>query len=82
MAEVVRAKAAAGGRGRDQDRRHRPDSQVLATAGFEPGGRHEFAAEHRWSLPELAGHIRSTSFLPASLSIADGAFAEGRIQAQ
>jgi hypothetical protein len=30
-------------------------------------GRHEFAIEHRWSLLELAGHIRSTSFLPAAL---------------
>lgn len=53
--------------GWDQVRRRRPDSQVLADAGFEPGGRHEYAVEHRWSLPELAGHIRSTSFLPASV---------------
>ena len=48
-------------------RRRRPDPPVLSGAGFEPGGRHEFAVEHRWSLPELAGHIRSTSFLPASV---------------
>ena len=27
----------------------------------------EFPTEHRWSLPELAGFIRSTSFLPASV---------------
>jgi SAM-dependent methyltransferase len=59
--------------GWDQDRRHRPDSQVLAAAGFEPGGRHEFTVEHRWSLPELAGHIRSTSFLPASVLGGHGA---------
>jgi len=48
-------------------RQRRPDPQVLSGAGFEPGGRHEFAVEHRWSLPQLAGHIRSTSFLPASV---------------
>jgi hypothetical protein len=30
-------------------------------------GRHEFAVEHRWSLAELAGYVRSTSFLPASV---------------
>jgi len=59
--------------GWDQDRRHRPDWQVLAAAGFEPGGRHEFTVEHRWSLPELAGHIRSTSFLPASVLGGHGA---------
>jgi SAM-dependent methyltransferase len=51
--------------GWDLGRQRRPDPQVLSGAGFEPGGRHEFAVEHRWSLPELAGHIRSTSFLPA-----------------
>lgn len=53
--------------GWDADRRRRPDSQVLSGAGFEPGGRCEFTVGHRWSLPELAGHIRSTSFLPASV---------------
>jgi hypothetical protein len=34
---------------------------------FEVAGHHEFTAGHRWSLPELAGFIRSTSFLPASV---------------
>jgi SAM-dependent methyltransferase len=53
--------------GWELDRQRHPDPQVLSGAGFEPGGRHEFAVEHRWSLPELAGHIRSTSFLPASV---------------
>src|SRR5512142_1629001 len=53
--------------GWDLGRQRRPDPQVLSAAGFEPGGRHEFAVEHRWSLPELAGNIRSTSFLPASV---------------
>ncbi len=50
--------------GWDLGRQRRPDPQGLSGAGFEPAGRHEFAVEHRWSLPELAGHIRSTSFLP------------------
>ena len=47
--------------------RRRPDHQVLSGAGFEVAGRYEFTAGHRWSLPELAGYIRSTSFLPASV---------------
>jgi hypothetical protein len=53
--------------GWDLPRQRRPDLQVLAAAGFEVAGRREFTAEHRWSLPELAGLIRSTSFLPASV---------------
>jgi SAM-dependent methyltransferase len=53
--------------GWDLARQRRPDPQVLSGAGFEPAGRREFAVEHRWSLPELAGHIRSTSFLPAAV---------------
>jgi SAM-dependent methyltransferase len=64
--------AALGAKGRipagwDLVRQRRPDTQVLSDAGFELAGRHEFAAEHRWSVPELAGFIRSTSFLPASV---------------
>jgi len=53
--------------GWDLARQRRPDPQVLSDAGFEVAGHHEFAIEHRWSLPELAGYIRSTSFLPASV---------------
>ncbi|MET9463042.1 hypothetical protein ABZY05_50185 [Streptomyces canus] len=30
-------------------------------------GRHEFSVEYHWKIPELAGHIRSTSFLPPSV---------------
>ena len=30
-------------------------------------GPRQFAIEHRWTLPELAGLIRSTSFLPAAV---------------
>jgi SAM-dependent methyltransferase len=51
----------------DEPRRLRPDHQVLAEAGFALAGRREFAVEHQWRLPELAGFIRSTSFLPASV---------------
>jgi SAM-dependent methyltransferase len=51
----------------DEPRRRRPDLQVLADAGFGEAVHQEFAAEHRWRLPELAGYIRSTSFLPASV---------------
>jgi len=47
--------------------RRRPDAQVLSEAGFEMAGRHEFRVEHRWSLAELAGWVRSTSFLPPSV---------------
>jgi hypothetical protein len=49
----------------EDSRRRRPDHQVLSEAGFEVAGRREFAAGHRWSLPELAGYVRSTSSLPA-----------------
>jgi SAM-dependent methyltransferase len=51
----------------DAARRSRPDTRVLAEAGFEVVGRSEFSREHRWSLLELAGLVRSTSFLPASV---------------
>jgi SAM-dependent methyltransferase len=53
--------------GWDLVRRRRPDHQVLSDAGFEVGRRREFTARHHWSLPELAGYIRSTSFLPAAI---------------
>ena len=51
--------------GWEEARAHRPDSEVLSDAGFELAGHHEFAVEYRWTLPELAGLVRSTSFLPA-----------------
>ena len=53
--------------GWEQAQLRRPDSQVLSDAGFELAGTHEFDIEHRWTLPELAGLIRSTSFLPAAV---------------
>ncbi|MGB6453641.1 MAG: methyltransferase domain-containing protein [Streptosporangiaceae bacterium] len=53
--------------GWDLPRKRRPDLQVLADAGFAVAERRQFAVEHRWSLPELAGYVRSTSFLPAAV---------------
>jgi len=53
--------------GWDVARQRRPDAQVLSDAGFEPAAGREFAVGHRWGLPELAGLIRSTSFLPAGV---------------
>jgi hypothetical protein len=48
-------------------RERRPDSRVLSDAGFQLAGSRQFAIEHRWTVPELAGFIRSTSFLPAAV---------------
>jgi SAM-dependent methyltransferase len=71
-ATLDRWRAALGVTGRvpanwDEPRRQRPDHQVLAEAGLAVAGHREFALEHRWRLPELAGFIRSTSFLPAAV---------------
>lgn len=43
----------------------KPDQAVLVEAGFAFIGRHEFEVEHRWTVPELAGLVYSTSFLAA-----------------
>jgi SAM-dependent methyltransferase len=53
--------------GWERTRQQDPDREVLSRAGFEPAGRHEFSVEHHWTIRELAGHIRSTSFLPPSV---------------
>jgi len=53
--------------GWDLARQRRPDSQVLSDAGFGLARHDELAIEHRWTLAELAGFIRSTSFLPAKV---------------
>src|SRR5579859_284593 len=53
--------------GWEQARQRRPDAQVLSDAGFELAGQYEFTVGHRWSLAEIAGYIRSTSFLPATV---------------
>jgi hypothetical protein len=41
-------------------------ARVVSPARSAPASRRR-AIEHRWSLPELAGYIRSTSLLPASV---------------
>jgi SAM-dependent methyltransferase len=69
-AALDRWKAALGAETRipagwEEARSRRPDSAVLSDAGFELAGSHEFTIDHRWTVPELAGLIRSTSFLPA-----------------
>ena len=56
----------------EQARKDLPDTEVLAEAGFEIVGRHTFTAEHTWTLEELAGHIRSTSFLPPAVLGGEG----------
>lgn len=53
--------------GAEQQRRADPDHDVLSRAGFDPADRRQFAVEHRWTIDELAGHVRSTSFLPPSV---------------
>jgi SAM-dependent methyltransferase len=53
--------------GWEEARSRLPDSQILSNAGFELAGTQQFVIEHRWTLPELAGLIRSTSFLPATV---------------
>jgi SAM-dependent methyltransferase len=53
--------------GWDLPRKRRPDLQLLAEAGFDVAEHREFTFEHRWSLAELAGYVRSTSFLPAAV---------------
>ena len=59
--------------GWDAALRNRPNVQVLTEAGFEVVGRQEFGREQRWSLLELAGLVRSTSFLSASVLGEQGA---------
>lgn len=49
----------------DAPRKARPDLQVLAETGFVSGENREFAIEQRWTLAELGGLVRSTSFLSA-----------------
>jgi ubiquinone/menaquinone biosynthesis C-methylase UbiE len=70
VAALERWKSALGAQQRipagwEEARTRRPDSEVLSDAGFELADSREFAIDHRWTLPELAGLIRSTSFLPA-----------------
>lgn len=85
-ATLDRWQAALGVTGRvpanwDEPRRLRPHHQVLADAGFAVAGHQEFAVEHRWRLPELAGFIRSTSFLPAAVLGDQGAAFDADLEA-
>lgn len=49
--------------GYEQDRRERPDRTVLAEAGFELLGEHEFPTEHAWTTETLTGLLFSTAVL-------------------
>jgi SAM-dependent methyltransferase len=49
----------------DAPRKLRPDARVLADAGFEVTGTHRFAVDQGWTVADLCGLVRSTSFLPA-----------------
>jgi SAM-dependent methyltransferase len=47
----------------EQDRRDRPDRDILRDAGFQVLGKWEFPAVHEWSLEALIGFLYSTSVL-------------------
>jgi SAM-dependent methyltransferase len=51
----------------DQPQRELPDAELLAGAGFETAGHFKIGIPHEWTVPELAGYVRSTSFLPPSV---------------
>lgn len=54
-------------------RRELPDAELLMDHRFRMVGRREFMVEQRWTVPELAGLIRTTSFLPGSVLAEHGA---------
>jgi hypothetical protein len=47
--------------------RELPDTEVLRGTGFSTAGRFEFEVAHEWTVPELAGFVRSLSVLPPSV---------------
>ncbi len=49
--------------GYEQDRRERPDAAVLAEAGFELVGSHEFTIAHEWTVHTITGFMLATSVL-------------------
>jgi SAM-dependent methyltransferase len=53
--------------GWDLPQQRRPHLQVLSDVGFEPVGRHQFTVQHRWTLEDIAGYVRSTSVLPSAV---------------
>jgi ubiquinone/menaquinone biosynthesis C-methylase UbiE len=69
MAEVVNHwMTTSGGHDRipsgyEQDRRERPDRAVVAEAGFEILGEHEFPTDHAWTIETITGLLFSTSVL-------------------
>lgn len=50
--------------GWERSRQELSDAELLFEYGFDMIGRYEFADIYRWSVPRLAGLVRSTSFLP------------------
>jgi SAM-dependent methyltransferase len=83
---LQRWKTALGGPGRiparlDHVRRELPDAELLFDYGLDMVGRYEFAAEHSWTVPGLAGLIRSTSFLPPSVLAEHGAAFDADLEA-
>jgi SAM-dependent methyltransferase len=64
-----------------QDRRELPDAELLFEYGFEMVGRYEFVADKSWTVPDLAGLIRSTSFLPQSVLQSHGATFDAELAA-
>lgn len=56
--------------GWDTARQARPDAVVMVESGFEHLCSRRFPTEHRWTIEELGGLMRSTSFLAAPV-IAD-----------
>jgi SAM-dependent methyltransferase len=51
----------------DQPRQELPDVDVLSDAGFETAGRFEIGVPHEWTVPELAGWVRSLSIMPPAV---------------
>jgi SAM-dependent methyltransferase len=79
LGELLRRwQAALGGQGRvpanwEAPQRELPDAEVLRGAGFATVGRYEFKVAHSWTVPELAGWVRSLSVLPPSVLADRGA---------
>jgi ubiquinone/menaquinone biosynthesis C-methylase UbiE len=69
MAEVVNHWMTRSGghdripQGYEQDRRERPDRTVLAEAGFEVLGEHQFPTDHAWTIETITGLLFSTAVL-------------------
>ncbi|MBO0876043.1 MAG: methyltransferase domain-containing protein, partial [Pseudonocardia sp.] len=69
---LARWQSALGAAGRvpanwEAPQREQPDAEVLRAAGFSAGERFELGVPHAWTVPELAGYVRSLSVLPPSV---------------